>query len=157
MATFKEFFQNSKQKINIGVIGYSSQKFDEDVAKTHIKDAFDEIEKKYKKEIKDDVVFSVISGWSNVGIPKLAYEEAESRKWNTVGIACKKVDDYEKYPVKEGKKIGGDWGDESETFLNELTVLVKIGGGKQSTKEFEKAKEMKIEVKEYELDSKEDS
>jgi len=46
---------------------------------------------------------------------------------------------------------GQDWGDESEKFLSMLDVLYKIGGGNQSITEFEKAKELGIEVHEYEL------
>ena len=47
--------------------------------------------------------------------------------------------------------VGKEWGDESETFLNKIDCIVKIGGGKQSEKEFAQAKDMEMETYEFEL------
>lgn len=80
--------------LRIGVVGYSSQKFDEDEAKLILESVFDVIEYKFPKQNK-----VIISGLTNLGIPKLAYEEARKRKWLTVGIACEQAKDYELFPV----------------------------------------------------------
>lgn len=40
---------------------------------------------------------------------------------------------------------------ETETFLNNIDVLIRVGGGKPSMEEVEKAKEMKLQVFEYDL------
>lgn len=145
---FKEFFNKNKKEIRIGVAGFSSKKFDEAKATEHLKKAFDEI----KAESDDEVTFSVVSGWTNVGVPALAYKEAKSRQWKTVGIACVKAKEYEMFECDEGKLVGEEWGDESETFLNDITVLVRVGGGKQTISEVAKAKEMGLKVIEFDLE-----
>lgn len=65
----------------------------------------------------------------------LAYRAANLRGWKTSGIACAKAEEYKCFGVDERKIIGDNWGDESETFLKEVDVVVRIGGGKQSLNE----------------------
>lgn len=114
----------------VGFVGYSGTKFDENKAKKVIKLIFDKLEP-YKNQIE------IVSGLTNMGIPKLVYEEAVNREMKTVGIACEKA--YENECFEVDKKIikGNEWGDESNTFLRYIDVLIKLGGGKQSIKEFE--------------------
>jgi hypothetical protein len=131
--------------MNVGVVGYSGQKFDEEKAKGLISTNFDLLE----TITNEDIV--IISGLTNLGIPKLAYEEAVKRGWKTVGIACKKAKDYECFDVDETTIVGDNWGDESETFLNSLDVICRFGGGKQSLAEVDEAKEAGLKVFEYEL------
>ena len=116
----------------VGFVGYSGTKFDENKAKNVIKWIFDELEK-YKDKVE------IVSGLTNMGIPKLVYEEAAKRGMKTVGIACEKA--YENECFKVDKKIikGNEWGDESDTFLRYIDVLIKLGGGIQSINEFEDA------------------
>lgn len=129
--------------MNIGVIGFSGQSFDIDDAKDNIKKSFDMfIDPKYKD-------ISVVSGLTNVGIPKLAYEEATRRGWKTVGIACSLEEEYECFPVDKTTIVGDQWGDESEEFLDSIDVLLKFGGGKQSEAEFKKANDMGTPTFEY--------
>ena len=139
---------NKKKEVRIGVIGYSAQKFDKAKASEFINEAFDEIENE-----NTNAEFSVVSGLSDMGIPAIAYKEANKRKWETVGIAPKVVEDYDLYPCDKKHIIGKDWGEESNFFLDYIDVLVKIGGGKQSNQESKKAKEKGIVVKNYELES----
>lgn len=127
--------------LRIGVIGYSAQEFDEKKAKEEIIKAFDKIEKKYSMED-----YCVVSGYTNLGIPQIAYQEATKRKWKTVGVACKKSSNYDTFPCDEEIIVGEDWGDESERFLQEIDCIVKIGGGEQSKKEVRKAKKKNIPV-----------
>jgi len=121
----------------IGIIGYSTQSFDKRKAREEIKRIYNELEDKYGN-------VSIISGYTNLGIPKIAYEEATNRGWKTKGIACKKAHNYETYPVDEYIIVGENWGDESEKFLNSVDILVKIGGGEQSDNELKKSKEKNI-------------
>ena len=132
--------------MDIGVVGFSDQKFDEEVAKEKISKAFDMLEIVFATK-----QFVIISGLTNLGIPKLAYEEAVKRDWKTVGIACSQANDYELFPVDETKIVGDEWGDESETFLNSIEVLLRFGGGDQSLEEVKQAKEMDIAVYEYSI------
>lgn len=112
----------------IGVIGYSGKKFDTKTAKEFIEGIFDLLPKNTV----------IVSGLTNIGIPKIAYECAVEHKFKTVGYACKQAKDFPCFPVDEEHIIGDNWGDESEEFLNSIDLLIKVGGGKQSEAEFRK-------------------
>ena len=64
---------DKETNMRIGVIGYSAQKFDEDEALKLINKAFDKISSDHH------LVISVVSGWTNLGIPAIAYREAKER------------------------------------------------------------------------------
>ncbi len=130
--------------MNIGIIGYSIQKFNEKKAREMINNIYDSFEKHI-----DNLV--IVSGLTDLGIPKIAYEEAVKRNYKTIGIACQKAKEYELFPVDEKIIIGEEWGDESNTFLKYIDILIKIGGGEQSKKEVEQAKENGIKVYEFKL------
>ena len=133
--------------IKIGVIGYSIQEFDKKKAIEYLKEAFDFIEKQYRNRKK-----TVISGLTDLGIPALAYREAVKREWRVEGITCSKALDYIWYPVSDITMVGRNWGDESETFLEAINILVRIGGGEQSMREVEMAKKIRgIDIIEYDL------
>jgi len=125
--------------VNVGVIGYSEQSFNEQKARNIIRKTYEELENKYNN-------ICIVSGYTNLGIPKIAYEEACEKDLKTVGIACEKAKNYETFPVDEYIIDGEEWGDESETFLNYIDIIIKIGGGKQSNKEIKKAKQKNISV-----------
>jgi hypothetical protein len=124
------FEQKEDKKMKVGVVGYSAQKFDEELAKKLI---FSGLEK-----IGIDKIECIVSGLTNLGIPKIAYEIATELGLKTVGIACNLAKDYDLFPVDVKILKGDNWGDESETFLNYIDVLVKVGGGKQSEEEYTK-------------------
>ena len=134
--------------VKIGVAGYSAQKFDEDEALRLLTEAYNTIEKEYTDEQKE-----VISGLTDLGIPALAYREAVNRSWKTVGIACSKARKYACFPVDEEIIVGDEWGDESQTFLDTIDILVRVGGGKQAHSEASKAKERGKRTLEYELNT----
>lgn len=134
--------------LKIGVVGYSTQKFDKEEAKILLEAAFDVIKQKYPNHIK-----IVVSGLTNIGIPALAYQEAIKRNWKTIGIACTKASEYDLFPVDKKIIIGNEWGDESETFIDSIDILIRIGGGKQSLKETEIFKTLNKPVIEFDLKS----
>lgn len=147
-------------QIKIGVVGYLEQKFDKTEAGDLIAGAFDAVAEKYP----DRMVLPgrrgaggfekvVVSGLTDLGIPALAYREAEKRGWRTIGIACKKAKDFKCFPVYTTHIVGEEWGDESETFLNSIDILVRVGGGKQSLKEASQFKKMDRPTIEYELEA----
>jgi len=88
---------------------------------------------------------------TDTGIPALAYREAVSRNWRTVGVACLKARQYACFPVDKTIIVGEEWGDESATFLDSLDVLIKVGGGKQAIAETNAFKERRKPVLEYQL------
>ena len=78
-----------------------------------------------------------MSGLTNLGVPRIAYEEAIKLGLRTVGIACKQAEQYECFPCDEVILVGDNWGDESRAFLASIDVLLRVGGGKQSVAEYE--------------------
>ena len=121
--------------LSIGVVGYSTNGFDEDKAILLLSYAFDMFTKG-----RSDV--EVVSGLTDLGIPSLAYVIAKHRSYRTVGIACKRAFEYDLFPVDEQIIVGEEWGDESQMFLDRIDVLIRVGGGKQSLKEVEMFKNM---------------
>lgn len=144
METFKDF----ATKFNIGVIGFSDEsQYNNEEAKMLIKTAFDQIEEDYP-----DKNYYVVSGLTKQGIPHLAYKEAVKRDWKTVGVSAKEAEQYELFEVDVKTIVGEKFGDESQYFINEIDILVKVGGGKQSKKELDMAKDHNIKVYEYEFE-----
>lgn len=94
---------------------------------------------------------TVVSGLTAIGIPLIAYEEAKERCWKTIGIACKKANEYPQFPVDEKIIVGEDWGDESNTFIKIVDKLIRVGGGSQSISEVKKARNKGIAVLEFDL------
>jgi hypothetical protein len=135
--------------ITIGVVGYSAMKFDKTIALLLIQQGFDTATAmlKFPSDVK------VASGLTNLGIPAIAYQEAVRRGWKTIGYACTDAENYECFPVNERHIIGDNWGDESNAFLDCLSVLIRVGGGKQSLREVELAKEWGMPVIEFELEA----
>ena len=86
----------NSNSVNIGVVGYSAQKFDEKLAREKLNDAFDKVvSENPEKE------YYLFSGLTDLGIPGLAYKEAAKRNWHLVGIACKKAEKYQWAEIDE--------------------------------------------------------
>jgi hypothetical protein len=141
MISINHLFEQEKtlekeKKMNVGVIGYSAQKFDEVLAKKLILEGLN--------KIGIENISCIVSGLTNIGIPKIAYEIATELKLETIGIACKLANDYDLFPVDKEIIVGDNWGDESETFLNYIDCLIKVGGGKQSEEEYKKFNKTKF-------------
>ena len=111
-----------------------------------LKDAYDRIDREHQNKSK-----TVVSGLTNLGVPALAYNEAKIRGWRTVGIACSKAEEYDCFAVDERIIVGDEWGQESETFLNNIDVLVRVGGGNQAKRETGDFRKLEKQVMEYDL------
>lgn len=130
----------------IGVVGYSGAKFDEKIAKALLAIAFDIVEQNIKSD-----KYDLVSGLTDIGIPSLAYNMAKKEGWKTVGLTAKEAKEYDCFPVDEEIIVGEKFGDESKEFIDYLDCLIRIGGGKQSLKETEMAKDKGIPVYEFDL------
>lgn len=120
--------------MKIGVIGFSATHFNQEAAKVILRNRMQEIISGLdKKEIE------IVSGYTNTGIPRIAYEFADYLGLKTVGFSAKKAFKVscELYPVDKGIIFGEDFGDESQEFVNYINILIRIGGGLQSRKEVE--------------------
>jgi hypothetical protein len=134
--------------LNVGLVGYClPTKFDETEAARLVEEALDTIVREYP----DVEEFTLVAGLTDMGVQALAYRSARKRGWMTAGVACAKASKYGWYDVDEYAIIGEKWGDESETFLGECDVLVRIGGGEQSHREAKLFAERGGKVYEYEL------
>lgn len=136
-----------KNLLSIGVVGYCPPtNFDEAEAERMLAEAYDQIEEQFP-----DTPKMVVSGLTNVGVLKLAYEEAVRRNWRTKGVACKLAKDHPLFPVDEQNIVGENWGDESQEFLRDLDCMVRIGVGKQSLEECEVISGRGLPTYEYDL------
>ncbi|MDE1797996.1 MAG: hypothetical protein KGH63_01140 [Candidatus Micrarchaeota archaeon] len=136
--------------LRVGVVGYCSpSRFDLVLAETLIKKGFDLVRAGYPNQ-----KMLVVSGLTNNGVLKIAYEEAKNRGWKTAGVACEQAYDFKSdwFPVDLPPIIvGKNWGDESPVFLASIDVLVKVGGGAQSAREAQQMLNMGKPVYSYEL------
>lgn len=123
--------------MRIGVVGYSAAKFDVDTARVLVRIGLDKFLDSSRSQPE------IVSGLTNLGIPALAYEYAKQCYITTVGIACTKAYDYDCFPVDKRIMVGKEWGDESETFLNYIDCLLRVGGGKQSHEEVQAFRKLK--------------
>lgn len=145
--------------LRLGIVGYCPpSKFDEQKALEYIVDAFNKVTADFSEHL-----ITIVAGVTNVGVLKLAYEEAKRRSWKTAGVGCKKAYDFEWFPTDEEPIIVGEnWGDESRTFVygtgipghpheKGLDALVRVGSGTQALKESILVREMGKPTYEYEL------
>jgi hypothetical protein len=144
MAALQMAMQN--KRYSIGVVGYSTQKFNEKLANKLINIA---LTKAIGNRSPNTV--EIVSGHTDLGIPGLAYHWAHVHNIYTVGIATPQAKEYKLFPVDEFKHVGNNWGDESPEFLNRIDALIRIGGGNQSKTEVATMKEHGKPVFEYDL------
>lgn len=144
-------------EINIGFVGNSYENFDMQKARSIISDIFNVISRKYCNDDNIDIKINIVTGATNMGIPKLVYEEASrfNMRWGEwltlVGIMAKEGYECELFPCDEIYAYGNKFGEESPFFIDKIDVLYKIGGGEQSKKEFKMAQDKGIECFEFEL------
>lgn len=133
--------------MNVGVVGYCPPtKFDEKEALRMICEAYDRV-----VAMAPGQQISIVSGLTNVGVLKIAYDEAERRGWRKIGVACKKAMEHPLFPVDESVIVGDNWGDESKTFIDMLNAIIRIGTGAQSIRETEEVKRRGLPAFEYDL------
>ena len=134
-------------ELKVGVVGYCPPtKFDETQARRLIIEAYSDIMRRYPNR-----VITVVSHLTNVGVLKIAYEEATKRGWRTVGIACERAADHPLYPVDERFIVGNNWGNESASFIDAIDAIIRVGGGQQPIRETEDSKKLGKATMEYDL------
>jgi|GEM_PF-149445 len=145
----------SKKTIKYGIVGFSRNQFDKQSAYGILEAIFSQIRKKHA-----DKEIEIVSGYTNSGVPKIAYELADKFGFMTVGSSAEQALTVRSgvYPVKKVILKGKRFGDESADFVNYIDGLIRIGGGPQSRKETELFKNLNSDkplsslVKEFEVD-----
>lgn len=123
-----------KPPLKIGVVGFSRNQFDQKDAAQKLDHTIQQIIANYPNR-----EFEIVSGLTNMGVPRLAYLLADRLGIDTVGFSAKQAFKVYAgiYPVTQQIIVGDRFGDESEEFINYIDVLVRIGGGPQSRHEVE--------------------
>ena len=118
--------------MKIGVVGFSRSQFDKKMAILKLRNILEALTRE-----KDVSTIEIISGYTNMGVPRIAYRLADDMGLKTVGFSAKQALKVRAgvYPVKEVILVGERFGDESHKFIEYIDVLVRIGGGPQSRKE----------------------
>jgi len=140
-----------KDVVRIGVVGYSSGKFDETIAKALLGIAFEIVESEHPAEN-----YELVSGLTDSGIPGIAYKLADKMSWKTIGLSAKEAKEYDCYDVDEEIIVGDKFGDESEAFIDYIDCLVRVGGGPQSLNEVVMADDKNKSVYEFDLPREEE-
>jgi hypothetical protein len=123
-----------KYRVRLGVVGFSAKNFDQEAAKRFVAEG---IERFIQLTQASPGELELVSGLTNQGVPKLAYEYAALNKIRTIGISAQKAKRFAKFPVDRIEYHGKDFGDESPAFIDYITHLLRVGGGKQSRHEVE--------------------
>ncbi|KAH3745560.1 hypothetical protein Pelo_13060 [Pelomyxa schiedti] len=83
-------------------------------------------------------VQEVVSGLVAVGVPLIAYKEAQALGITTVGIAPPLANYVECFPCDRAIIVGEEWGDETKPFLEYIDMLVLVGQpSPQNDREYE--------------------
>ncbi|MCO7226807.1 hypothetical protein [Pleionea sp. CnH1-48] len=124
--------------MKIGIVGFSNSGFDQKAARKWLEQAL-------SNWVNDEKIsdYEIVSGLTNVGVPKIAYEIAVEQGIKTVGISAQKALEVKcgVFPCDKQIIIGKEFGDESDVFIDYIDVLVRVGGGTQSRKEVQMFKD----------------
>lgn len=123
---------NKTVTMAIGVVGFSQNQFDKAMARAIIRTYYEKLADEH-----NDKIIEIVSGYTNMGVPKIAYELADEFGFVTVGFSAKQALRVRAglYPVKKQILHGERFGDESQAFVQYINRLLRVGGGKQSRSE----------------------
>ena len=147
--------QEPKKLIRYGIVGFSRNQFDKKAATQILNELFQEIKEKHPNK-----TIEIVSGYTNSGVPKIAYELSEKFGFVTVGFSAKQALKVRSgvYPVEKVILKGERFGDESQDFIRYIDALIRVGGGKQSRdetalfKDLNSYKSTKSILKEFEVE-----
>lgn len=110
--------------LKFGVVGYSLPDFDHRRAKALLEEAFDLLITLHRPEN-----IQVVSGLTNVGIPRLAYELGQARNYRCIGISSRPSSGRQIRSLagyNEQIIVGIEFGDESQAFIDCLDVFYPV-------------------------------
>ena len=118
--------------MRIGIVGFSRNQFDKKMAILKLRNILEKLIQE-----KDKASVEIISGYTNMGVPRIAYRLADDMGLTTVGFSAEQALKVRcgVYPVKKVILEGNRFGDESKKFIEYIDILVRIGGGPQSRHE----------------------
>jgi len=118
-------------KLRIGVFGFYLPTFDKDKAVVEIDKVFGEVEN--HRQLLSGKVTLVLCPFDS-GVFSLAYAKASALKWDIKAVCC--LDEHAReearLPIPNMLLIEGARGSEDSCFVEEIDVLIRIGGGHQA-------------------------
>ncbi|HVH99706.1 MAG TPA: hypothetical protein VM869_13385 [Enhygromyxa sp.] len=122
--------------LRIGVVGFSQRHFDHEAARAHLRRLVTTLLERPEAQAAPP---EIVSGLTNQGVPKLAYELARELGLVTVGIAARQALRVRAglFPVDRKILVGERFGDESHVLIDYIDKLIRVGGGPQSRAEVE--------------------
>jgi len=117
--------------MNIGVVGYSSDQIDATAAHTLLQASFQQL----VAQQMGNAPIRIISGLTNIGVPKLAYQIAHQLGYQTVGISAQRALKVNCgiYAVDEQLIVGLEFGDESACLLTPSTISCASAAASRAT------------------------
>ena len=121
-----------KPPLKIGVVGFSRNQFDQNRARSLLRNHLEQLRDKHGER-----AIEIVSGYTAQGVPLIAYELAQELGMLTVGFSAKQALRVRAGVFACDKEIivGERFGDESEAFVKYIDGLIRIGGGPQSRRE----------------------
>jgi hypothetical protein len=108
--------------IKVGVVGYVSEKHDRVEAWKLVEKGFESVRKNFP-----DSAIEVVSMLVDKGVPQCAYYQAAQKGWPTSAVAPEAALKSKIWPCDTAKRAGEKWGDEVDTFLSNINVLIAVG------------------------------
>lgn len=145
-----EQLQHEKQNAAaraIGVIGFSSgfEKCDRPNAESTCRETLRRLFLQ-RKESHPETPLWCISGATNVGVPRIAYEQAGELGVTRIGVTAAAAREFELAELEYLTIFGEQFGDESEIMLALCDEIWLIGGGNQSERETRRAVQLGVPV-----------
>lgn len=118
--------------LKVGIVGFSRNAFDKETARKILEKCYQQLQDNYP-----DTIIKIVSGYTDSGVPRIAYQVAEQFGFVKVGFSARQALKVRSglYPVNEVMLQGNRFGDESEGFVKYIDCLIRVGGGQQSRKE----------------------
>lgn len=146
---------NDAVTMSVGVVGFSQNQFDHKMAEQIIRTYYEKLVSEHS-----DKTIEIVSGYTNTGVVKIAYELADEFGFVTVGFSAKQALTVRAglYPVQKVILRGEKFGDESSDFVRYINRLLRVGGGKQSRaetqlfKEIQSGRDLSIILEEHEVE-----
>nr|MBP8206580.1 hypothetical protein [Acinetobacter sp.] len=119
--------------MKIGIVGFSHEEINHEMARSLLLQSFHQLTHRNHH----DEPIEIVSGLTNIGIPKIAYQIARELGFITVGISAERALHVKCgiYHVDIQIIEGKSFGDESIIFIDYIDYLIRVGGGKQSHQE----------------------
>ena len=132
--------------VAVGVVGYSGDlsRNERDDAEVVVRTALCKLFR-VMLESNDGPVWC-ISGATDLGVPRIAYQEAKRLGCLSVGVTAEAAKTHPLADLDLLSVIGEKFGDESDSFISALDHLCVLGGGQQSLAECKLASERGIPI-----------